>query len=80
MLPAAAPQVPVHDDGAVVEHMQALEMDAPAIVDDAPDASEAVYNDGDKLQSVPQHVHYALRGAELRRLELEHARQERRHL
>jgi hypothetical protein len=70
LLPAAVPQVPVLDDGAVVEHMQALEMDAPAIVDDAPDASEAVYNDGDKLQSVPQHVHYALRGAGLSMLNL----------
>jgi hypothetical protein len=52
-------------DGAVGEHMQALEMDAPAILDGPHDVSEAVYTAGDSLQSVPQHIHYALRGNEL---------------
>ena len=63
-------QEPEQDDDAHVEHMEALEMDAPAIVDGAHDVSEAVYNDGDTLQSVPQHVNYALRGDELSVLSL----------
>ena len=66
------PVQPVSDqiDGGVVEHMQALEMDAPAIVDGDHDGIEAVYDVGDRLQSVPQHIHYALRGDELSMLSL----------
>jgi hypothetical protein len=52
-------------DGNAVEDMQALEMDAPAIVDGAHDVGEAVYLDGEKIQSVPQHINYALRGEKL---------------